>query len=300
MATLPLFLLSLTLPSLDTEAPEYQTKAQIKEKLEDIAFKRWKFSSLDDWYPRKAVEVLRLSPTILGRYEGSLFRALSDLYPEHKFKFWKFNDSPLRLWRLRKNQREFFEDLLSSRASTSFEALYDLSRNDVADHGGQGLLEVFGNSVSAAIMAAYPEHKWQIFRFEIVPKNFWNSEKNVTDYLSWLRAKLGLSSMDDWYKVTRRDFVQNRGGKLLSMSKDSVSVLLKKHYPGHAWDDSKFQNIPLVFENDEVNKKEFLRAIEDKFQIKGPEEWYRISMQQLHESGGKFALPNRPTLLIVL
>lgn len=277
----------------------WHDKENVKKFLNELAFKRWRFRSLDDWYSKSAQDVAKASPSALHIYGDSLVKALTDLYPEHQFKLWRFSKTPQKFWQVRKNQRLFFDDLYTSRSFTSLENFYGITKSDIIDHGGRGLLEIFGNSVSSALMAAYPEHEWKLFRFEVVPRGYWSNDKNVQEYLLWLGDKLGLETMEDWYKVTRRNFVENGGSRLIALNKDSVSHLLKKFYPEHPWQDSKFHNIPLNFWNNEVNRLDFLRAMEEKFEIKSPEGWYRITMTEVHESGGRSVFPNRGALIKV-
>jgi hypothetical protein len=40
-----------------------------------------------------------------------------------------------------------------------------------------------GNSLSKALAAAYPEHKWEVWKFSQVPKGFWKDDNNARNFL---------------------------------------------------------------------------------------------------------------------
>jgi hypothetical protein len=50
--------------------------------------------------------------------------------------------------------------------------------------------------------ALYPEHAWEMWRFDKVPNKFWDKQPNQRKYLEWMMRELQLRGMDSWYFVT--------------------------------------------------------------------------------------------------
>ena len=61
----------------------------------------------------------------------------------------------------------------------------------------------------------YPDHKWLPWLFKHVPSNWWESMENRLQYLEWLKQKLNYTTLEDWYKVTYEDFMNNKGCTIL-------------------------------------------------------------------------------------
>jgi hypothetical protein len=77
------------------------------------------------------------------------------------------------------------------------------------------------------------EHMWPI---NTVPEGFWegnewiHDEKKSMEYLKWLRSKLNIRSMEDWYNV-KRDDVESLYGQFLLDECGGLFPMLKKFYP---------------------------------------------------------------------
>jgi len=66
---------------------------------------------------------------------------------------------------------------------------------------------------------AYPEHKWLPWKFAHKPVSFWRSLDNQREYLDWLGKELKFTRMEDWYKITGKDFARNGGKRFLLIMK---------------------------------------------------------------------------------
>ena len=60
------------------------------------------------------------------------------------------------------------------------------------------------NSHIELIKNAYPNYKWLPWKFNHVPKGFWNDTNNVKEYMNWLSEQLNIKTMEDWYKVIEK------------------------------------------------------------------------------------------------
>src|SRR4051812_38687273 len=73
--------------------------------------------------------------------------------------------------------------------------------------------------------------KWDITKFNHLPKGYWDDISNQQQFMNELGKRLHLSSLDDWYKVTGTVIQKQGGSYLLSKYEDSPYKLLKSIYP---------------------------------------------------------------------
>jgi len=59
------------------------------------------------------------------------------------------------------------------------------------------------------------------------------------DFLTYVSSQLGISNLDDWYRVSRTDLEKCNAFKFLQKRGGLLNVLLGV-YPNHQWDESKF------------------------------------------------------------
>jgi hypothetical protein len=64
---------------------------------------------------------------------------------------------------------------------------------------------------------------------------FWENDKNILEYLEWLRGKLGfVNKLEDWENVTSSQ-VAKFGGTTLLHKYGGLTNVLAKVYPQHKW-----------------------------------------------------------------
>ena len=51
------------------------------------------------------------------------------------------------------------------------------------------------------LLEAYPEYDWLPWKFEKLPKYYWNNKNNVRKFMDWAGKELNVKEMSDWYKV---------------------------------------------------------------------------------------------------
>lgn len=67
---------------------------------------------------------------------------------------------------------------------------YSVTWDNFVDHYGAGFLKHFG-SPFVAVKELFPKKDWLEWRFNSVPRGFWNSLDNQRRYLDWLGDHLG-------------------------------------------------------------------------------------------------------------
>jgi len=58
---------------------------------------------------------------------------------------------------------------------------------------------------------AYPEHTFLPWKFKRVDRKYWDKQEHVTQFLHWMGSQLGYQSMESWYNVTAKMFVEHGG-----------------------------------------------------------------------------------------
>jgi hypothetical protein len=117
---------------------------------------------------------------------------------------------------------------------------YKISRDNIEKNGGSTLLSKYGNSPCKLVMALYPNHQWLVWKFEIVPKGFWEIKENQKKFMDWIGLELGFKVMDDWYKLTNKNILENGGSTLFCRNGNSSSKLVMATYPTHKWLPQRF------------------------------------------------------------
>jgi hypothetical protein len=67
----------------------------------------------------------------MGKYDNSLYQALKDLHPEHKWEFWRFKAVPKNYWRSLEHQRDYFEALRSKYQIDGLDGWYSVDPSNL-------------------------------------------------------------------------------------------------------------------------------------------------------------------------
>jgi len=113
------------------------------------------------------------------------------------------------------------------------------------------LLRIYDNSLLKLLEAHFPQHKWQVWRFSgYVSKkslNFYCSgygeESQLRDFVKYMEEQLQLKSIDDWYRVSRKQLKEKIGYSVIYLINKrffSLQKLLQAAYPEHEWIKSRF------------------------------------------------------------
>lgn len=194
---------------------------------------------MEDWYGVKYRDVLdRGGAGILAIYKGSLAAALQSLFPEHEWQPWRFSKVPNNFWKDSQNVRRWFEWLAPQVKVAKMEDWYSVTTELVVERGGGGMLKCFGFSLSAALECAYPEHKWELWRFSNPPRRLQNQNEDVKGMVLWLAKQFHVDKLEEWYRIPLQQIkrqipltVQDRYGGLFE--------LFSGVYPEHEWDQEK-------------------------------------------------------------
>lgn len=115
------------------------------------------------------------------------------------------------------------------------EGWYEISNQQVEDHGGVYLLQHYSNSLGRALQYVYPELGWQLWRFE-------NSKESIDAHkksLANLEKEFFVTNPTDWNFVTKEQVTSMEEGRFLLSDYGSLHEMLLAHYPTFSKD---FQN----------------------------------------------------------
>jgi hypothetical protein len=62
-----------------------------------------------------------------------------------------------------------------------------------------------------------------------VPPGFWELAENRQRYVQWLGEQLGFTTLEDWYRITRRHFQCHRGGEPRKRHQEGYSSWCDSH-----------------------------------------------------------------------
>jgi hypothetical protein len=194
----------------------------------------------------------------------------------------------------------------------SDEDWYNITADDIRTvEGGSAVLKRWNFSASLAIMESVPPpkstHKWIPWLFKQLPRArfSWSSIEHQKEYADWLLHSVLLAKrpnqyasneiMNVWYECKISDLLENRGATLAYRYDLNLHKMLIQLYPDHLWDGWRFNPLPkhywkyltgdtALFAPSERQRLEAIRFIdycESVMQLKGYEEWHRVSFEQM-------------------
>ena len=111
-----------------------------------------------------------------------------------------------------------------------------------------------------------------------------------------LGKKLGFKEPADWYKITTKQIRSNGGGRILSHTRESPSLLVQAAFPEHDWDFESFvdhgpsSSNQKHFEGNKMkssnnsspsSSSRTVEWLSEKLKIKLLEDWYRVSFDEI-------------------
>jgi hypothetical protein len=135
-----------------------------KKRIEEIA-RELGIKELDDWYAVSKVEVSKRAPFI-----QNLYSTLKDIYPNHNWDELRFG-IPRGYWNNMDNLRKRFEEVAKELNVKQLDDWYKVSRIRV--YKRISVLRDHPGGLFTALKAVYPQHNWDVLKFEFVPRGIW-------------------------------------------------------------------------------------------------------------------------------
>ncbi len=126
-----------------------------------------------------------------------------------------------------------------------------------------------------------------------VPNGYWSTRANRVRYMVWLRKRVGFRKTDDWYRLTRRHFLENHGGGLLAtVYQHSPIVALRDYAPDVDWLPWRMSKVPQGYWRDPRNRKRYLTCLGQTLGFKRNADWYQLSKAHFLNNDGDGLLAN--------
>lgn len=138
-------------------------------------------------------------------------------------------------WASARNRREFMDRVAKELGVESPSDWASVQHGDFKRRGGGALLAQF-DSLHAALLATYPEHKEALEARhcrEKMPNGYWQQDANVTAFIRRSEAALGVEKVEDWQRVSVQQVLDVGGAGALARM--SLAEALQLTYTGHVW-----------------------------------------------------------------
>lgn len=196
--------------------------------------------SAEEWARVTCAEVGRRGGrTVLGRYNGSLVRALQDVYPEREFEETERVQVPVGHWDKRENREKFLRNIAEQKGIETPADWAKISRKEFAAMGGVTLLAKWG-TIQRILEGTFGEFsanekRQYILQQPNVPPSFWDCKENIVGFIHDVQSKLSIRSAEDWARVSHKQIRQLKGGGLLKNM--SLFEALRLAYPNVEWEN---------------------------------------------------------------
>ena len=210
---------------------------------------------------------------------------------------------PHKYWEKRENIRAFFDNVKRELGIEHTSQWQETSTRDILKRfGGGALLNRYNNSLAAALADTYGEECTVLDCSSRVSAKFLESTDNQRALLQRVakRVHINHSNPEEWKGVDRESFRREGGGSLLQRYGSVHNVLLTLRPltdSEKAWGVHRCRpTILSSFWDSDDNVKDFLTYNSEKLGIRQPEDWLRVSRQDLASIGGSALLKERTLL----
>tara|TARA_B100000035_G_scaffold285668_1_gene269411 strand:+ start:4310 stop:5911 length:1602 start_codon:yes stop_codon:yes gene_type:complete len=117
---------------------------------------------------------------------------------------------------------------------------YKITNKDFVNNYGKGIIDAHIDYKSVLIIG-YPRYDFIPWLFKKIDKNYWENFENHKKAATWLGEKLRYKNMNDWYKITNKNFKNNGLNELLKNYYNHSSIIfVKKIFQEKVWFEPKF------------------------------------------------------------
>ena len=108
---------------------------------------------------------------------------------------------------------------------------YRVTLEDIESKGGLSIIHhSYNGSLATALQTIYPEHSLSWYRFQKVPRGYWEDINNVRSYLQYLADQYCLSNINDWMYLTESQIPKFH---IIKKHHGGLPELLQKLFPDH-------------------------------------------------------------------
>lgn len=242
----------------------------------------------EDWYQLRSRDIVDHHGGTLLQKCGSPCAVVMTYFPDHLWYEWLFPRIPRGFWNDPKNVRRYLGWLAEELGYESLDDWYDLRTQDLIEHRVT-LADLHRHSPAAMVMAAFPEHAWQLWRFAASPRGVWDKRETRRGYLEWLGEQLGYETLEDWYQLRIEDIGGYRGYGLLHRL-GSCAALVMDTWPDYEWQEWRFHRARPGFWKLRRDRRRYLDWLGEKLGFREPEHWLKLTYRDLESNHGAVLL----------
>jgi len=227
---------------------------------------------------------------LLKLYGYSVLAMLQAIYPEQGFTAANCRGRmPQGYWKSEENRRSFLEKLAAAHDVRTADDWAKVTPEHVTRAGGAVLLHMHGNSLQKAVAVAFPELGLPASTRK--PPGYWQERKNRRAFIEEVAEKLGITSAEDWSKVTLKQVAALGGRGMLQHYSNSLQRALEDIYPGREWSDyDSAGKRRRGYWDDMANRRAFLVEYAERHGIHAAGDWKKVKWADITAAGGSSIL----------
>lgn len=248
------------------------------------------FRTPEDYYRMSGQNLVDAGGAALysNYYKSSLMNVLLETFPDFAWQFWRLDRTPKGFWNNDNNLRAYLDWLGERLNYKNLDDWYRVEYTDFKENFGGGLVSAY--TVREILAKAYPDHEWLPWRFRQLAAGFWENKNNRVQYLEWLRKRLDIHEVSDWYDISMSDFADNWGYGFIDHYGNSILRALRDVYPETPFEEWRFHTLRGIWTKE--TQRKFLDWISADLGLTDPGEWYDINLNQIRARGGAHLLNN--------
>lgn len=148
---------------------------------------------------------------------------------------------------------------------------------------GGSFLSYYKGSLKRLLQDLLPNYVWLPWMFTRCPKNLWKSFNNRLFFMENLGKIKGFTNLDDWYKISLQDFIDNGGRELVCDYGNNPANVVMDIFCEYNWLPWKFKRCSWVDINIRQNYVIWLGKIKGFIDL---DDWYKISCDDFDNNYG--------------
>lgn len=127
-----------------------------------------------------------------------------------------------------------------------------------------------------------------MWQFSAPSPGFWMDPRTQRAWMDWYADSRGMETLTEFYKLRASHFREAGAYGMLSHFKLSIVNMFESIYPECNWNIALFhESKTRGFWNSIYNQKKFIQHIKWQFNIEDPEDWYRLTSNDVIRRGGR-------------
>ena len=187
----------------------------------------------------------------------------------------------IHYWNDKKNIIQFLTNLQQKLNLQTTSDWNSITKKQIQFHGGSTLLQKY--SLYEVKCMGKPEGK-SMYSAEPKLSRYWNNQENIQNFLKEIQNKFNLNTAEDWNSITKKQ-IQNHGGNKL-LDKYSLIEIKTMGFPIGKSLFTKSSPKKHGYWNEKENILNFLKKLQEKYNLKSLEDWNLINYKQIQENGG--------------